>query len=132
MTFPTSGALSLTSLILLGCSNPFEQTVCTLEFRHGIVVEIRDAVTGEPRAAQAQGTVRDGAYLESLQPTGIFPDYESSMLFRYGAGERAGTYTVEVRRSGYQTWTAGNVVVDRGRCHVNTRTLRADLVPLAQ
>jgi hypothetical protein len=54
------------------------------------------------------------------------------MISRSAAGERPGTYSVEVHRSGYRTWIATNVRVGRDACHVRTRTLRADLVLLPQ
>ena len=131
MTRRTVCALVLTSLLSVGCGNPLEQRICTREMRHGIVVEIRDAVTGEPRAALAQGAVREGAYLDSLKPTEVPAAGDGyPLVAKYAAPERAGTYSVEVRRSGYQTWTANNVVVDGDACHVTTRILRADMQPL--
>ncbi len=116
-------------LLSLGCTNPFERLgACTTDFRPAIIVEIRDAVTGVPLAEAARGAVRDGAYIDSLRPAESLGPDPSSMLSRSAAGEREGTYSVEVQRNGYQTWTASGVRVSDGGCHVDTRRLRAQLV----
>lgn len=114
-----------------GCSNPIEGVICTDQFVPGIVVEIRDGGTGVPLAAEARGAVREGTYVDSLKPGHGVPSEPSTMLGRYAAGERVGTYSIEIQRSGYQTWTASNVVVVQDGCHVRTQRLRADLNPLA-
>jgi hypothetical protein len=45
------------------------------------------------------------------------------------AFERTGTYDVSVTRKGHRDWTAADVVVTAGVCHVETVTLQAQLVP---
>jgi hypothetical protein len=125
-------AAALASLVPLACSNPFGGSyACTADFRPAIEVEIRDAGTGAPLAHAATGVVRDGAYADSLRPARSLSSDPASMVSRSAAGERPGTYSVEVQRGGYLTWTASNVSVERGRCHVETRILRADLVAVA-
>ncbi len=55
--------------------------------------------------------VRDGAYVDSLMLVALDT--------RVAAFERAGTYRVEVRLTGYQNFTASGVRVTAGTCHVN-------------
>lgn len=113
--------LSMTACDLLG------PKVCTADSRPGIVVEITDAATGAPIAQNAVGTVRDGVYADSLRPHGFTG---TVMTSRHAAAERAGRYALEVQHAGYQAWSASNVQVTRGECHVNTRTLQARLQPV--
>ena len=125
-----SPSVLLMCAVSIGCSNPFDGGwVCTDQFVPGIVVEIRDAGTGIPVAEEARGAVREGTYVDSLRPGFSAASDPSLLLSRFAAGERAGTYSVEIQRSGYQTWTANNVVVVSDRCHVITQRLRADLIP---
>jgi|GEM_PF-1706370 len=126
---PIHPAVCLSLLVPLACRNPFERLgACTTDFRSAIEVEIRDASTGVPLAEAARGVVRDGAYVDSLRPGRSLSADPASLVSRQAAGERPGTYDVEVQRSGYQSWTVRNVSVGRGACHVETRQLRANLV----
>lgn len=121
---------ALSAVVLAGCTNPFGEVSCTASVEPAVVVEIRDARTGAAIAAGARGAVRDGLYLDSLRPyasSGTFPD---GLYSRRAADERPGTYVVEVQHLGYRPWMATGVQVDRGECHVGTRTLRAALEPI--
>lgn len=125
-------ALAVILMLPLACRNPFSGGYgCTADIRFAVEVEIRDAVTGSPLAQAAFGVVRDGSFSDSLTPARFLNADPSSMVSRQAAGERPGTYSVEVQRSGYRTWTATNVSVGRNKCHVDTRLLRADLAPIA-
>jgi hypothetical protein len=124
--------LALILLLAPACRSPFSRDYnCTADVRPAIEVEIRDAATGSPLAQAASGVVRDGAFTDSLSPARSLSSDPSSLLSLSAAGERPGTYSVEVQRSGYRTWTATNVSVGRNACHVETRLLRADLVRIA-
>lgn len=127
----TLAASTLALLAPLACSNPFAGGyACTGDIRPAIEVEIRDAESGAPLAAEARGVVRDGTFVDSLRPARSLSSDPASLLSRQAAGERPGVYNVEVQRTGYRTWTAGGVPVGRDACHVRTRTLRADLEPV--
>lgn len=117
-----------TALLLSACGI-LDLPLCTTSFEPAIIVEIREAGTGAPLAAGARGAVRDGGYVDSLRPAESTSGDTATMYSRQAAGERAGTYAVEVRRTGYQTWTANGVRVTKGECHVNTRRLIAALQP---
>jgi hypothetical protein len=114
--------LALTwALSLGGCS---EGLVCTADVRPAIIVEIRDADTALPVAAEAMGHVQDGAFVDSLRAYGADG---TVLVSRAAADEREGTYTVEVVHEGYQPWQQTAVRVGRNACHVETVTLQAGL-----
>ncbi len=115
-------AFLLTALCTLGAcsSSPSDPIVCDASARAGITVTIKDAETMEPLAATARGVVRDGAYVDSLVL--IAPET------RAAAFERAGTYSVEVRLAGYQSFNTSNVRVTAGTCHVNAVVVPALLL----
>ncbi|GJG85465.1 hypothetical protein tb265_06460 [Gemmatimonadetes bacterium T265] len=118
------------ALLLAGCSTaPDGGVICTAVFAYGVVVEIRDSVSGAPLAAGARGAVHDGAYVDSLRPAEAVSSDTTSLYSREAAGERAGTYAIEVVRSGYRTWTKSGVTVTRDACHVRPQRVRAALVP---
>jgi hypothetical protein len=109
--------------LLAACpQNPLEDTVCTLEARSAVTVEMRDARTGAALTGPATLTVRDGAFTETVE----IPAEFTSMGV---AHERAGVYVVTLRKAGYRDWTRADVSVKRDECHVQTAVLRADLVP---
>lgn len=111
--------LRLAPLALLGACALVDPTVCTDDFRHGLIVEAVQATNGAP-VSGARGAVHDGAYVDSL-------DEYSPGIFS-AAGERGGIYSVEVVHPGYVTWTKDGVWVREDECHVKTITLRAELV----
>lgn len=115
-------AFALVALLTLGaCSSAStDPIVCDASARAGITVTIKDAETQEPLAASARGVVRDGAYVDSLMLAG--PDS------RVAAYERAGTYSVEVRLSGYQHFNTSGIRVTKGTCHVNAQVVPALLL----
>jgi hypothetical protein len=94
-----------------------------------IVVEIYDSMTGNPAAYEAEGWVEDGSYMDPLTPYGSITDDPTTLFSLRAAVERTGTYDVFVEKEGYEDWTATNVEVQQGRCHVRTRVLFAELVP---
>ncbi len=98
--------------------------VCTTDFRFGIVVEVRDAVSGAPAADGARLIVRDGDYVETVDA----PPTPSS-TFLQAAGERVGRYDVTVQKPGYAEWTRTDVQVLRDGCHVTQIRLDAQLQP---
>jgi hypothetical protein len=101
--------------------------VCTQEFRPGIAVYVNDSVTHAGIASGASLVVRDGSYKDSVAAPDGRPDLNTSPLF--AAGERAGTYQVEVTKTGYAVWMKSDVRVTANECHVNTVTLTALLQP---
>jgi hypothetical protein len=97
---------------------------CTMEFRPGLVVTVVNGATGATRC-DARVTITDGAYQETLRVgQGSGPDSGTECTYE-GAGERAGTYTVEASAEDMNSITT--VVVPRDACHVITQRLTVRL-----
>ena len=112
-------AIVLLALVAEACG-------CTDLLTYGVRVTVRDAQTGDTLTAAVSGTITDGRYSEAME---VMRD---GVLV--GAGNRAGTYDVEIRAEGYQTWTMEDVKVkqDFPFCpQVETVRLEADMVPLS-
>jgi hypothetical protein len=108
--------------------------VCTAEYRFGLAVYVTDSVTGAPAASGARlvtdiGGVPVDTTLDfpTSFPAGR-PDLDAQALA--GAGERAGTYRVTVRKAGYRDWVRTGVVVTADVCHVRTTVLTALIQPI--
>lgn len=106
---------------VLGCnSSPFVGTARTDEARPGLLVTVRDSVTGaavtDARVLARAGTTAD---------TARFPLNGTYPL----AYENAATYEVVVERASYRPWSRANVRVTRDECHVITVSLVALLQP---
>jgi hypothetical protein len=114
--------LVLATTLVAGC-NPFTGA-CTTDFRFGLNVEVRDAVTGAPAADGARLIARDGDYVETVEGPPV-----PGMTFLQAAGERPGRYTVTIQKTGYQDWTRDNIWVRDDGCHVATARFEARLQP---
>lgn len=114
-------------IFAIGCSGSATSPICTQEFRPGLTVLVKDAVTNAGIASGATLVVREGIFTDSFTMPGGRPDLNDFML--PAAGERAGTYEVSVSKPGYATWVQSNVRVTQGVCHVITVTLTALLQP---
>jgi len=104
---------------------PVVRRLCELHVVPAIIVDITDSVTGALLAEQASGEVRDGDYVDSLQPKRWTKDW--IMASRAAAEERPGTYEVTVMHHGYAPWSIKGVKVNRDECHVETVELKARL-----
>ena len=120
-------ALAL-ALAAAGCDEgSLSPIVCTEQFVYGLQIEVREADAGAPAAQGAVATVTDGDYVEVVAgPVSGRPD----ALFIGAAGERAGTYDIEVARDGFEIWDTTGVVVDEDICHVLTEEVRVFLTRL--
>ncbi|MBA4157921.1 MAG: hypothetical protein H0X65_10655 [Gemmatimonadetes bacterium] len=117
-------ALTASALVLSAC-NALGIT-CPDVGRHALVVEVREAGTGANAVPDAILLVRDGEYMDSVQGQADGP----AMLA--AAPEWAGTYSVIVRKVGYEEWTRNDLRVRRsGACNaLGTVNLVADLQPV--
>jgi hypothetical protein len=118
-------ALCLTLIAALGCSGPPGSTspVCTMEYRYGLSVHVKDSLTGAAIASGASLVVRDGAFKDSVSHPGGRPELNAFPLVT--AGERAGTYQISVSKPGYLPWSRSNVRVTANECHVNPVSVTA-------
>jgi hypothetical protein len=86
-----------------------------------VVVELRDAMTDLPPDPQEfVGVARDGEFTDSI--------VRVTTVFTF-ALERPGTYDITIAGEGFEVWTAKDVRVTKGACHVNTVRLVARLQP---
>ena len=97
---------------------------CTADFRFGLVVQVRDAVTNDPAGQGTIVTARDGSYFEILE---LFP--LDDLTFR-GAGERPGVYLIQATKEGYTPWSRTGVRVEDEGCHVKATEVDVRLLPL--
>jgi hypothetical protein len=87
-----------------------------------ITVTLLDERNDQPIQAQALVIARDGTYADTARDAHLgFPTYAL-------AYNRAGTYSVTVKATGYQPWQREPVVVLEDRCNVVTIPLAAHLV----
>jgi len=121
------GCAVFAAVLLAACSgsdSADDSTECTMEAEAGILVTVVDATNETSLTTYAEATITDGSYLEEV---GSPSDPTVTKLM--GAVERPGTYTVTVSSQGYQDWTATDVEVKSGTCHVETVELTAELQP---
>ena len=117
--------LFLALVMLLSCNSddPNPQN-CTDIFVYGLSVTVRDAVNNTIITDGLTVMARESSYEEQLMRI------ESSDNF-LGAGERDGTYIIEVTSNDYQTFISDTIVVGRTEddCHVVTEVLEFQLIP---
>jgi hypothetical protein len=115
---------ALAAVALAAC-DLVEGPICTGVFVWGLRVTVQDSVTGAPAASGAQLIARDGAYADTSAFPPDRPDLDGQPLV--AAGERPGTYTVTVRKSGFMEWVRTGVVVTADECHVRPVDVAARL-----
>jgi len=109
------------ALLTSACNSPL--VACNLNLVYGLTIVVTDSATGVPLGgSETIVEVRDGAYVDTLPPFG--PSEYS------GAGERPGTYSVKVQRSGYRVWQRDDIRVRKDECHVNNVRVEVRLQPL--
>lgn len=104
-------------LLLVPLGGCFDM-VCTTELRWGLRISVTGADTGQ--AVEAMVVVRDGDYVEELMQVGTY---------HVGAGERPGTYRIDISAEGYAPATIEGVDVDDSGCHVETEERAVALEP---
>ena len=101
--------------------------VCLTYFVPSITVFVRDSVTGAGAAPAARLVVREGSYSDSMTVPANSPD-STAITWEQ---DRAGTYTVIVRKAGYKDWSQLNVrVLEVDVCHGRHVDLAARLQPI--
>ena len=99
--------------------------VCTENLVASIVVDVRDGF-GNPAAYGATAEFRDGDFVYTVRGGSDALDPATAVRIT-GPYERAGLYTVTVRKPGYRDWVATDVLVQADECHVHTVVLQATL-----
>lgn len=115
---------------LLGCQSVAEPArgPCTADIRPAVDVRVVDSLSGAPLIGRTSLILLDGTFRDSMTTSSdAATNYLRGTPLSY---ERAGTYVVRVRRSGYATWQRANVGVTADECHVQTVQIEARLQPL--
>jgi hypothetical protein len=88
---------------------------CTEVYIYGLKVTVKDIANNAILNEEITVKATDGAYVEELMRI------ENSDFF-IGAGEREGTYIIEILSNDYQTYISNPVLVDKTAdgCHVIT------------
>lgn len=118
--FRRLAVIAAASLSLSACIGPFEP--CDDVGNFGVKVTVVDSASGlTPKLGTSAFLIlTEGAYTETAQAS---VQIANSPLVLAGALERPGTYALEVRMTGYLTWTTTGVrVQEEGRCD-NVKTV---------
>jgi hypothetical protein len=109
----------LAPLALAACEGLSTPRVCPGVVQPSVRLTVEDAMSGTNVTPGASVVLRSGAYADSL----VAPPGVNSV----GVGNRAGTFTLTVRRAGYELWTRTDVRVEAGPCGAATVELTARL-----
>lgn len=126
--------LVVTVGLLCGCSSDSgdpdggDQVLCPLWIAPGMMVEVRDAVTGLPAACGAEATAESDAHTETLT-TGVDCNTFTDALHMSGV-QHPGTYTLTIAKQGYQPWILGNIEVTGGVCGLIPVRMLVNLTPI--
>ena len=120
--------LGIVGLAGSGCVGATE--ACTTELDATLEVDVVLAATGLPAAAGAM-VVLQGTGIDDSVTVPSTPDPGRFAAVWYEDSVGAGTYTVRVRKAGYQVWSQSDIRVDAGRCHAGPLVhVTAMLVPV--
>jgi hypothetical protein len=103
--------------VITACSGSPFSTACTTEARSVFQLDVLDSASmtsaagGSTLVVRSQTTVDSVAIADSVT-------YPSYVWFEDRV--HAGTYSIEVRKSGYHTWSRTGIRVAANACHVTT------------
>jgi len=115
------------TMALVGCAQvPTEGFSCAAGIGFPLSVEVRDSLSSAPLATGSVAWFQTRFLRDSLR-TNIWADVDGELVpVGFTGGRGAGLYTVEIRKPGYQTWTA-RTSVEQGPCGPITMSLVAHL-----
>jgi hypothetical protein len=118
----------LTAVVACGPTAP-RNGACTSEGLSALVLRLEDSVTGAKFPfSDVVAVATDGAFRDSVRIAEITDAPPAPNIGGFGmVRERAGTYSVTVRATGYSPWTKSGVVVRADACHVIGETLAVKL-----
>lgn len=115
-----------TIYFLLSCNSDdrSQQQFCTEEYVYGLKVTVKNSVTNIIITEGITIMASDGSYEEELM------QIEGSDYF-LGAGEREGTYVIEITSDDYQSFASNPIIVEKTEddCHVITEDVEFFLQP---
>ena len=112
-------------VIVFSCSDSDDgddQVNCTLELVYGLNVTVKDVNTNNIITENITVIITDGEYVEELMNTEGFDSF-------VGAGEREGSYIIEITSDSYQDFTSEVIEVGRTICHVVPESVEVLLQP---
>jgi hypothetical protein len=115
------GLLALAPIACASVNDPSDGVICTLQAVSSLNVTVRDLATAQRICDATVVAVLDGTRYD-LRPAGT-PD----ACTYAGPEERAGLFTVQASKTGYDAGTAGNVRVTADECHVIPVQVTVDL-----
>ena len=107
--------------LFLACPQKDDGVYCTEEFVYGLSITV--TVSGEYVTEGITVTATDGTYSEELMS---FPEGTNFV----GAGERPGTYVINITSEIYQEFNSELIQVDADACHVIPEVRTFELQPL--
>ena len=113
-------------LAMAACEGIEEPDPCSLPYvQASLRVTVQDSVTA--------ANVTPGSTLVLRSSSGVFHDSVTAppAVTSKEVGAAAGTFTLTVRQTGYQTWTKTGIVVEQDGCVARTVELTARLKPPA-
>lgn len=117
------------ALVLYGCDGLSDPVTCPDWIPPSVTVTVRDSVSGANITNLSTLVLRNAAGV--VDSTSLFvpaPD-ETVVSTSLGAGA-TGTFSLTVRRMGYQSWTKSGIVVENGECGARTANVTARLRPV--
>ncbi len=115
-------------LALTACSSSTPTGVaCTAIYVYGISLKVQNATTGAAITDSATVRITDGSYVESYNYLGPAGQPASGILS--AAGERAGSYSISIRKDGFAPYDTSGVTVTKDVCHVHPVEVVAKLQP---
>ncbi len=103
-------------------------TGCSGDPVYGLAVTVQNAATGAPITDTAAVVIKDGAYVESYNSLGAAGLPTSGTI--HAASERAGTYSITIRKTAFAPYDTAGIVVTKNACHVIPVQVLAKLSPL--
>lgn len=94
--------------------------ICTQEYVYGLNITLIDATNSNKITEDITVVATDGNYEETLT---------LGVDSFFGAGERAGTYTITVTYANYQTYVSAPIELDANECHVIPKVIEITLQP---
>lgn len=120
--------LAAAALLCAGCGI-LDPGPCPNVVVPGLLITVQDLATGKNVRGPLVVVAREGAYADTARifnPTAAAPDSMDFNPYQL-VMERAGTYEISVKAPGYSSWHVTGIPVTRGRCHVNTVQIVAQL-----
>ena len=110
-----SGCVAILGTAACSSSGP-TAVACTGDPVYGLAITVENAATGAPVTDSASVVISDGSYVESYHYLGAAGQPASGTI--HAASERAGTYNISIRKSGYAAYDTAGVNVTKDACHV--------------